>query len=102
MTAVISLVMVPHQLLVALMCLLKPVGGLTPDKLTPTSLGFFLNVESFRLHTFLYKLDLFTLFALVLTYLAARHTLRLKVAGAVACSAVAALIMIALPALFGR
>lgn len=102
MTAVTTLVMVPHQLLVILMCFLKPVGGLTPDRIPPTSLGFFLSTEQVKLQTLLFKLDLFTLFTVVLIYLAARHTLRLKAVGAAACAGAAALIMIVIPAAFGR
>jgi hypothetical protein len=102
MTAVTSLVTIPHQLLIIIRCLLKPVGGLTPDKLAPTSLGYFLTVNNLKLQTLFYKLDLFTLFTIVLLYLGARHALRLKTTGAVACSAVAALLMIVLPAVFGH
>jgi len=101
-SAVTSLAVVPHHLLAAFMCFLKPVGGLTPEKIPPTSLGYFLAVDHLKLHNLLYKLDLFVLFYLVLIFLAARHTLRLKPLGAAACVAVASLVMIVVPAVFGR
>ena len=101
-TAAATLVAVPHQLLVIVMCLVKPVGGLTPDKIPPSSLGYFIAVENGKLHTLLYKLDLFTLYTLVLIYLGARHGLKLKASGAAVCCGVAALIMVILPAVFGH
>ena len=100
--AVSGLALVPHNLLVTVMCFLKPVAGLGPEKIPPSSLGYFLAVESPKLHSLLYRLDLFTLFSLVLLYLGARHALRLKTAGAAACAGATGFLMIILPALFGR
>ena len=100
--AVSSLVMVPHQLLILVMCLVKPVGGLAPDKIPPSSLGYFITVENGKLHTLLYKLDVFTVYSLVLVYLGARYGLRLKASGAAVCCGVAAMIMVILPAVFGH
>ena len=101
-TAVSTLVAVPHQVLIMVMCLVKPVGGLTPEKIPPSSLGYFIAVENGKLHTLLYKLDVFTLYSLVLVYLAARYGLRLKASGAALCCGVAALITVILPAVFGH
>jgi hypothetical protein len=101
-TAVSGLFMLPHALLVILMCLVKPINGLTPEKITPTSLGYFVAVEGVKLHAFLYRMDLFTLGSLVLLFLAARHTMRLKVEGALACAGVSAMLAIVLPSLFAR
>ena len=97
-----NLVVLPKLFLVILMCLVKPINGLTPEKITPTSLGYFLSVASPKLQALLYRLDIFTIAALVLLFLAARHTLRLKVAGAAACTALATLILVLLPALLGK
>jgi len=80
-----SLVKLPHMLLIAIICLVRPVGGLTPDKIAPTSLGFFLQVESLKLQAFLYTVDLFYLAEAVLAYLALRHLVRMKTAGALIC-----------------
>jgi hypothetical protein len=83
--AVPSLVKLPQFLLIGVICLVRPIGGLTPDKIAPTSLGYFLHVESLKLHAFLYSLDLFYLAEAVLAYLALRYLLRLKTAGALVC-----------------
>ena len=80
-----SLVKLPHMLLLAIICLLRPIGGLTPDKVAPTSLGYFLQVESVKLHAFFYSLDLFVLAEAVLAYFALRHLVRMKTAGALLC-----------------
>ncbi len=80
-----SLVKLPHLLLIAIICLVRPFGGLTPEKIAPTSLGYFLHVENLKLHALLYSVDLFYLAEALLTYLALRHLARLKTAGALLC-----------------
>lgn len=80
-----SLVKLPQILLMALICVLRPIGGLTPDKITPTSLGYFVHSESFKLQAFFYALDVFYLAEAVLVFLALRHLVRMKTAGAVIC-----------------
>ncbi|WP_291272354.1 YIP1 family protein [Geothrix sp.] len=80
-----TLVRLPHTLLLIVICLVRPIGGLTPEKLAPTSLGYFLHVESLKLHAFLYSIDLFYLAEAVLTYLALRHLVRMKTSGALIC-----------------
>jgi hypothetical protein len=81
-----TLVRLPYMLLVGLICLVKAIGGLTPEKISPTSVGYYVQVESVKLHAFFYALDLFFLAEAVLLFLAARHTMRLKTSGAVACA----------------
>lgn len=97
-----GLVMLPKLLLIILMCLVKPINGLTPEKITPTSLGYFLTVENPKLMALGFRLDIFSLAAIVLLFLAARHTMRLKTSGAAACTALLALVMVILPALAGK
>jgi hypothetical protein len=80
-----GLVKLPQLLLLIIICLLRPVGGLTPDKLGPTSLGYFLHTESFKLQALYYSVDLFYLAEAVLSYLALRHLVRMKTAGALLC-----------------
>lgn len=80
-----GLVKLPQLLLIIIICLLRPIGGLTPDKIAPTSLGYFLHTESLKLQALLYSLDLFYLAEAVLTYLALRHLVRMKTAGALLC-----------------
>jgi hypothetical protein len=81
-----SLVKLPHMLLLLVICLVRPIGGLTPDKIAPTSLGYFIHVESLKLQAFFYAIDLFYLAEVVLAYFALRHLVRMKTAGALLCT----------------
>ncbi|MBL0311176.1 MAG: YIP1 family protein [Holophagaceae bacterium] len=90
-TVVPSLVMVPHSFLILVMAFLRPVGGLTPEKLAPSSAGFFVNAANPKVHALLYALDPFTIGSLVLGFLALRHTMRMKTGGALACTMLAVL-----------
>lgn len=100
--AVPGLVRLPQILLIALICLLKPIGGLTPDKIAPTSLGYFVHLENVKLHALLYGLDLFYLADVALTFLALRKITRMKTGGAVLCVAVAVLVALGGRALGAR
>jgi len=80
-----GLVKLPGMLLIAIICLVRPIGGLTPDKVAPTSLGYFIHVDGLKLQALLYAMDLFYLAEVGLAYLALRHLLRMKTAGAVIC-----------------
>jgi hypothetical protein len=80
-----ALVKLPHLLLVAVICLVKPIGGLTPDKIAPTSLGYFIRVESLKLQALLFTVDLFYLAEAVLAFLALRYLVRMRTAGALIC-----------------
>jgi len=93
-TVVPGLVMLPHSLLILAMAFLRPVGGLTPEKLTPSSVGFFVNAANPKVHALLYALDPFTLGGFVLGFLAFRHTMRMKTGGAIACTVLAVLITV--------
>jgi len=81
-----GLVKLPHILLITLICVARPIGGLTPEKIAPTSLGYFLKVESLKLHALLYAVEPFVLAEVALSYLALRHLLRMKQGGALLCS----------------
>lgn len=94
MSAVLGLVVLPYQLLTALMCFLRPVGGLSPEKLSPTSLGFFLHPANPKLYAFYCSLDLFMVASWVLTYVAARHLLRARAWGAALCTAIPVLFVV--------
>lgn len=80
-----GLVKLPHALLLMVICLMRPIGGLTPDKIAPTSLGFFIHVDSLKLQAILYSLDLFYLAEAILAFLALRYLVRTKTAGALIC-----------------
>lgn len=92
--AVPSLVRLPALLLIILICLLRPIGGLTPEKIAPTSLGFFVSVANLKLQTLLYCADLFLIAERVLDYLALRRITRLKTGGALLCVAVVVLVTV--------
>jgi hypothetical protein len=87
-TAVPGLVMLPHSLAVLVMCLVREVGGATPDKLAPTSLGFFIHPDNPKLLALLNLMDPFILASWGLTWLATRHIMGLKVSGATICTAI--------------
>ncbi len=83
--AVPSLVRLPYMLLVGAICVVRSFGGLTPEKIAPTSVGYFVHVENVKLHALLYSLDLFFIAEAALLFLAARYTMRLKASGATLC-----------------
>jgi len=97
-----GLVMVPHTLLTALMCFLKPVGGSTPEKLAPTSLGYYFSVGNPKLSALLFGLDLFTIGYFFVLYIAARKTMNLKPLGAGLCTAVVVLFMVGFKVAFAK
>jgi hypothetical protein len=82
-----KLVTVPYYLLGALMAILKPVGTLRADQLSPSSLGFWLRPDNIKLSIMYGQIDLFLLATYALLFLAARHTLRAKLWGALLCVA---------------
>jgi len=97
-----GLVMVPHSLLTALMCFLKPVGGSTPEKLAPTNLGYYLAVGNPKLQALLFSLDVFMIGYFFVLYIAARKTMNLKPLGAGLCTAVVVLFMVGFRVMFAK
>lgn len=82
-TAVVpSLVRLPDTLVVIVMCLLRPVGGHKPEQVAPTSLGYFVHAASPKVQALLYQMNPFTIASMVMLYLAMRHTMKAKPAGA--------------------
>lgn len=77
-----SLVRLPETLIIIVLCVFKPVGGLKPDQVAPTSLGYFLHSASPKLQALFYALNPFSIASLVLLYLAMRHTVKAKASGA--------------------
>ena len=77
-----SLVRLPDTLIVIAVCLLKPVGGLRPDQVAPTSLGYFIHVTSPKFQALFYALNPFTIASMVMLYFAMRHTVKAKASGA--------------------
>ncbi|MBL0212015.1 MAG: YIP1 family protein [Holophagaceae bacterium] len=97
-----SLAMLPQTLLISVMCLIRPVGGLTPDKLSPSSVGFYLHPENPKLYALFCQIDPFIIFQYVLIFLGARYLLKLKPAGAVVCTLVALLLGVAFRVLMAK
>lgn len=77
-----SLVRLPETLIIIALCLFKPVGGLRPDQLAPTSLGYFIHSASPKLQALFYALNPFTIASMVMLYFAMRHTVKAKASGA--------------------
>ena len=90
-TAVPNLILLPQQLVIFLMALIRPVGGATPDKLSPTSLGYYLHAENPKVWALLRHVDPFFIGVYAVTFLALRHLLRLSPgkawAGTLLCAA---------------
>lgn len=97
-----GLIMVPHSLVTGLMCLLKPVGGLTPDKLSPTSVGYYVAVQNPKLAALLYSFDPFVLGYFFVLYIAARKGMGLKPLGAGLCTGVVVLFMVGFKVIFAK
>lgn len=97
-----GLIMVPHSLVTGVMCLLKPVGGLTPDKLSPTSAGYYLAVENPKLAAFLFSVDPFVIGYFAVLYIAARKGMGLKPLGAGLCTAVVVFFMVGFKVIFAK
>ena len=100
--AVPGLVMLPHSLAVLAMCLVREVGGATPDKLAPTSLGFFLHPDNAKLHALLNMADPFVLASWGLTWLGTRHIMGLKASGATICTAIVVAVSVGMRVLGAR
>lgn len=79
---VTGLVTLPQTFCMVVMCLLKEVGGRTPEKMAPTGLGFFITVDNVKLQALLHALDPFTFAYFFLLFLAGRRMLRLSSKGA--------------------
>ena len=101
-TTIGGLVTLPYAVLVGLMCLLRQVGGMTPEKLSPTSLGFYIQPENPKLYALCSQVDLFLLAGFVMVYLSTRHTMRLKPVGAILCTALAILFACGFKVLFAK
>ena len=100
--AVPGLVMLPHSLAILVMCFAREVGGATPDKLAPTSLGYFLHPENPKLYALLNFVDPFVIASWALTWLATRHIMGLKASGATICTVLVAALGLAFRVLGAR
>ncbi|HJW08050.1 MAG TPA: YIP1 family protein [Holophagaceae bacterium] len=89
-----GLVTIPWMLLITVLCLLKGPVTIAPERVAPTSLGYFMATENLKLSAFLFSLDLFAIASWVLTFLACRHALRMKPLGAFLCTAIVVLISV--------
>lgn len=90
-SSVPNLVLIPWMLMIAAVSALKDVGSQIPDRLAPSGLAFYLRPENPKLYGLLAQVDPFIIGYFVLTYLATRHVMRLKVNEAALCTAIAAI-----------
>jgi len=81
-TAVPNLALLPMQVSLIAIVALKQIGGAKLDELFPLSAGFFIHPENVKAAALLRQVNPFFIGVYVLTYLALRHTLRLKPAAA--------------------
>ncbi len=94
-----GLVMIPWMLLIIVLCILKGPVAVPPERVSPTSIGYFMATESPKLAAFFFSLDLFAIASWILVFLGCRHTLRMKPVGAFLCAFAVALISIGLKVL---
>ena len=88
-SAVPSLVLVPYFLMIGAVAALRDVGSQIPDRLAPSGLAFYLRPEHPKVFALLAQIDPFIIGFFILTYLATRHTMRLKANEAAICTALA-------------
>lgn len=99
----VGLVMIPQALGTLIITLVKEVGGRTPDKLAPTSLGYYLVLEEQpKLQALLGAVDPFLVGYFALFFLACRRMLRLSAAGAGIATGVLALFLVGMRVLAAR
>lgn len=72
----------PQALLALLFCLFKPIGGLSPENLSPTTMSFWVTPENIQLKTLLMYLDPFVIFSIVLVFLGSIHVMGTSKKGA--------------------
>lgn len=95
------LVSLPKTLLLTIICATKNFGAAMPDVLSPTSVAFYVEPASNRMHHLLAAVDLFTFASIGMTWLAGRRLLRLNPVGAALCAAFVAAAKFLLPLLQG-
>jgi len=100
--SVSGLTSVPYMLLITVMCLIRNVGGLAPEKLSPTSVAYYFHPESPKLMGLMTQLDIFVLAGFVMVYLSSRHAMRLKPLGAGLCTAIAVLFSVVFKILLAK
>lgn len=76
----------PKTLLAILFCLVRPVGGLGPESLSPTTLSFWIVPENAKLKALFTSLDLFMIFSLCMVYWGSLYVMGTSKKGAVAAS----------------
>jgi hypothetical protein len=81
-TAVPNLVMLPMQAALVAIVALRHIGGAKLEELLPLSVGYFVHPENVKAAALLRQVNPFVIAVYVMTYLALRHTLRLKPAAA--------------------
>ena len=72
----------PKALLAIMFCFLRPVGGLGPESLSPTTLSYWVSPENAKLKTLFMTLDPFMIFSLCIVYWGSLHVMGTSKKGA--------------------
>lgn len=73
-----NLVLIPYTLMIAAVCIAKPVGGRIPERMAPSGLAYYLRPENSKIYALLAQCDPFILAYYALLFVALRHTMRMK------------------------
>ncbi len=94
-------VLTPKTFLATLFCFIQPVGGLSPERLSPTTLSFWMDPENSKLKTLFLYIDPFSIFSLCIVYWGSIHVMGTSKKGAVMATLIPVL-LIALRVYFAR
>lgn len=87
-----SLILVPYFLMIGAVSAFRAVGSQIPDRLAPSGLAFYLRPENPKLYGLLAQVDPFIIGYFIVTYLAVRYVMRLRVSEAALCTALAVVV----------
>jgi hypothetical protein len=90
-----NLILIPYMLMIAVVCMLRPVGARIPERLAPSGLAYYLQPHNARVYGLLAQIDPFIIGYFVLMYFAVRHVMRLKTSDAAICTTLAVVLTVA-------
>lgn len=93
-SSVPNLILLPYMLMVAVVCMVRPIGGKIPERLAPSGLAYYLRPENPKLYGFLAQIDPFIIGYFALLYFGVRYTMRMKTRDAALCTALAVVITV--------
>jgi hypothetical protein len=89
-----NLVRVPYLLMISIVAMMRPVGGQIPERLAPSGLAYYLRPDNPKLYALAAQVDPFIIGYFALVYVALRHTMGMKRGDAVACTLLAAVLIL--------